>query len=64
MGEISLFELTTTRREMMDALYIYHDKLRQVWNAYYSIRSLALYDFVAGHDLSETLLSRIDNGKE
>ena len=64
MGEISLFEFTTTQKEMMEALYVYHEKIREVWTAYYSLCSIALYDFISQRNLEEIITSRYDRERK
>lgn len=61
LGEVSMVELTNAQRDVLESVRTYNEKMRQVWVAYFYLRSMALYDFSESCDLSETLLKQYEN---
>ena len=55
-GRVSVYELTTARKEQNEALVTYYNNLRQLYETYFALRHLALYDFAEKKDLAEIFL--------
>ena len=57
LGSVSVYELTSARKEQHSALKQYYESLRRQYETYYALRHLALYDFVRQEDLADRYLS-------
>ena len=56
LGSVSVYELTSARKEQHSALKQYYESLRRQYETYYALRHLALYDFVRQEDLADRYL--------
>ena len=56
IGKIDILTLTNARNAKDAAIRTYVGALRQYWEAYYELRSLTLYDFLANQPLYNPLL--------
>lgn len=45
LGKVSVYELVTVQRELNNAMQRYYSAIRDVYNEYFSLRHLALYDW-------------------
>lgn len=53
LGKVSVYELTTAQNEQNNAMQRYYSAIRDSYESYFSLRSLALYDFKKNMDLEE-----------
>jgi len=51
-GKATVTDLNTARSESDDAMRQYINDIASYWNYYYTLRSLTLYDFIAGEDIT------------
>ena len=56
LGEISIIEITNAHKEVLKALQVYCENIKQVWSSYFQLRSLSLYDFINSQSLIERLM--------
>lgn len=45
LGKVSVYELTTAQEEQNNAMRRYYSSIRDAYNSYFTIRTMALYDF-------------------
>lgn len=53
LGKASVYELTTAQNEQSNAMQRYYSAIRDSYESYFSLRSLALYDFKRNMELEE-----------
>ncbi|MDD3310311.1 MAG: TolC family protein, partial [Dysgonamonadaceae bacterium] len=58
LGKVSVYELTTAQNEQNNALQRYYSAIRNTYNSYFTLRSMALYDFKLNVELEEILLNK------
>lgn len=56
LGKVSVYELTNAQREQNSAMQQYYNAMKDVYTNYYSLRHLALYDFMSEKDLEYVLI--------
>jgi outer membrane protein TolC len=55
MGKASVYELINAHQEQSSAMRKYYNAIRDLWNSYFALRKVALYDFDRKQDLIEWL---------
>ncbi len=53
LGKVSVYELTTAQNEQNNAMQRYYSAIRDSYESYFALRSLALYDFKRNMELEE-----------
>lgn len=56
LGRVSVYKLTTSQGEQNNALKRYYSAIRDTYRSYFTLRSLALYDFKENRSLQDVLL--------
>ncbi|MDD2283948.1 MAG: TolC family protein [Paludibacter sp.] len=56
LGKVSVYELTTAQSEQNNAMQRYYSAIRDTYNSYFILRSMALYDFKQNVELEEVLV--------
>lgn len=56
LEKVSIFELTNAQKEQNEAMERYCAAIKDVYTNYYSLREMALYDFIKGEKLEYVLL--------
>ncbi|MDR2037753.1 MAG: TolC family protein [Bacteroidales bacterium] len=56
LGKLSIYELGVAQKEVFTSMNRYYATMKEVWDGYYSLRNLTLFDFVENKELTETLL--------
>jgi outer membrane protein TolC len=56
LGKLSIYELGITQKELFASMNRYYTAMKEVWDGYYGLRHLTLFDFVENKELTETLL--------
>jgi outer membrane protein TolC len=54
LGKMSIYELGLAQKEVFFSMNRYYLAMKEVWDGYYTLRHLTLFDFVANRDLTET----------
>lgn len=54
-GKVSIYELTSARKDLYEALKTYTSTMQTVWNRFYTLRKITLYDFMLQRELMEIL---------
>ncbi len=57
MGKSSVYELTASQQEQSSAMQKYYNAIKSVWESYFTLRELTLFDFVKNIELTETFLT-------
>ena len=57
LGKISVYELSKMQQEQFDSMKRYYNAVKDVWNNYFSIRTLTLYDFIKKRELVDILIN-------
>lgn len=60
LGKVSVYELTTAQSEQNNAMQRYYCAIRDTYISYFTLRSMALYDFKKNVELEEILVSKND----
>lgn len=60
LGKISMYELTAAQSEQNNAMQRYYSAIKDSYNSYFRLRSMALYDFKENVELEEILVSKDD----
>jgi outer membrane protein TolC len=55
LGKLSIYELGIAQKEVFSSMNRYYTAMKEVWDGYYSLRHLTLFDFVAKKDLTKAL---------
>ena len=55
LGKLSIYELGLSQKEVFSAMNRYYSTMKEVWDGYYSLRRLTLFDFVANRELTDFL---------
>jgi len=55
LGKLSIYELGIAQKEVFSSMNRYYTAMKEVWDGYYRLRHLTLFDFVAKKDLTELL---------
>ena len=58
LGKVSVYELTAAQNEQNNAMQRYYSAIRDSYNSYFTLRTMALYDFKEGVELEEILISK------
>lgn len=56
LGKVSVYELTSAQNDQNNALQRYYSAIRDAYNSYFSLRSMALYDFKKEKELDKILI--------
>lgn len=56
LGKVSVYELTAAQNDQNSAMQRYYSAIRDTYDIYFTLRSLALYDFKRDVELEEILL--------
>lgn len=56
-GKVSIYEITSAQKELYEALKKYYSSMQTVWNQFFMLRRITLYDFINYCELTETLLA-------
>ena len=54
-GKVSIYEITSTQRDLYEALKKYYSSMQTVWNMFFMLRKITLYDFILQCELIEVL---------
>jgi outer membrane protein TolC len=57
LGKVSVYELTAAQSEQNNAVQRYYSAIRDTYNSYFSLRSVALYDFKQNVELEEIFIN-------
>ncbi len=60
LGKVSVYELTTAQSEQNNAMQRYYAAIKDTYSSYFTLRTMALYDFKEGVELEEILVSKND----
>ena len=60
LGKVSVYELTAAQSDQNNAMQRYYSAIRDTYNSYFTLRTMALYDFKRNVELEEMLVSRND----
>lgn len=60
LGKVSVYELTVAQSDQNNAMQRYYSAIRDTYNSYFTLRTMALYDFKENVELEEILVSRND----
>lgn len=60
LGKVSVYELTAAQSDQDNAMQRYYLAIRDTYNSYFTLRSMALYDFKKNVELEEIFLSKND----
>ena len=60
LGKVSVYELTTAQSEQNNAMQRYYSAIRDTYNSYFMLRTMALYDFKENIELEEILVQKND----
>ncbi len=60
LGKVSVYELTAAQSEQNSAMQRYYAAIRDTYSSYFTLRTMALYDFKEGVELEEILVSKND----
>lgn len=55
LGKASVYDLVTVQQEELKAMQKYYTTLNDVWESYFSIRNIAIFDFVKHEELIDML---------
>ena len=53
-----VYEISSTQAELYEAMKRYYASIQAVWNQFYLLRKITLYDFTQQCELTESLLKR------
>lgn len=56
VGKVSVYELTSAQQELYEAMKKYYYSIQSVWNSFFVLRKLTLYDFEKQIELVDLLL--------
>lgn len=59
-GKVSVYELSNVQQEQFSAMQKYYTSMKTVWESYYSIRHLTLFDLKENKELAEILMPKLD----
>ncbi len=54
-GKVSIYEITSARKELYETLKTYTSAIQTVWNQFFVLRKVTLYDFMLQRELMEIL---------
>lgn len=57
LGKISVYDFTTSRQEQAAALERYYQSIRDVWDTYFYLRQITLYDFAGQEELIQKIVT-------
>lgn len=57
LGKVSVYELTSSQHEQNIAMQQYYIAINDVYREYFSLRHIALYDFMSGKDLEDIFMN-------
>lgn len=57
LGKVSVYELTSAQQELYEAMKKYYYSIRSVWNSFFVLRKVTLYDFEKQIELMDLLLN-------
>ena len=57
LGKVSVYELTAAQSEQNNSVQRYYSAIRDTYNSYFSLRSVALYDFKQNVELEEIFIN-------
>lgn len=60
LGKVSVYELTTAQSEQDNAMHRYYTAIRDTYSSYFTLRSMALYDFKENVELEDILVPKND----
>lgn len=63
LGKISIYELVTMQKEQATAIQRYYNAVRDVWDNYFTLQKMALYDFIKQEEIIYTL-TEVDHEKK
>ena len=55
-GKVSIYEITSVQKELYEALKKYYSSMQTVWNQFFMLRKITLYDFINHCELMDILL--------
>ena len=55
LGKLSIYELGIAQKEVFSSMNRYYSAMKEVWDGYYSLRHLTLFDFVEKKELMDLL---------
>lgn len=58
LGKVSVYELTSSQQEQFMAMEKYYSAMKNVWNSYFYLRKVTLYDFVNQQELTDVLVEK------
>lgn len=58
LGKVSVYELTAAQSDQNNAMQRYYSAIRDTYNSYFTLRTMALYDFKENVELEKILMSR------
>lgn len=58
MRDVSVYEISSSNRELLSSMKKYYSSLRDVWQQYYAIRNLTLYDFLSMKGLVDEIMTK------
>lgn len=58
LGKVSVYELTSSQQEQSMAMQKYYSAIKDVWNSYFYLRKVTLYDFVNQQELTDMLVKK------
>ncbi|MCR2005166.1 TolC family protein [Bacteroides acidifaciens] len=50
-GKVSIYEITSAQKDLYEALKKYYSTMQTVWNQYFMLRKMTLYDFIHQSEL-------------
>lgn len=54
-NKISIYEISSVQTELYDAMKRYYTSMQAVWNQFFILREITLYDFIQQRELTEVL---------
>lgn len=57
LGKVSVYELTSAQQELYESMKKYYYSIRSVWNSFFALRKVTLYDFRKQAELMDVLLT-------
>ena len=56
LGKVSVYELTAAQSDQNSAMQRYYSAIRDTYNSYFTLRTIALYDFKRNVELEEIFI--------
>ena len=54
-SKISIYEISSVQTELYEAMKRYYTSMQAVWNQFFILREITLYDFIQQRELTEVL---------